>query len=91
MQTVLETNCNIDRKDILNYFFEGLRSIKLLNDLMFYTNQKQLLSYFLRTINVMLGIFLYSKVPTIRHIFGFVAENSLSISRKRLFQNTISI
>ena len=35
--------------------------------------------------------FLYNKVATIRHIFGFVAKRSLSISRKRLFPNLIRI
>ena len=84
MQTVLGTNCNIYRKDILNNLFEGLKSIKLLNDLTFYTKPEQLLPHSLRTINVMLGIFLYNKVPTIRLIFYFVAEDYLSISiRKR--------
>ena len=37
------------------------------------------------------ALFRYSKAPTIIHSFDFVAEHPMSISRERLFQNSISI
>ena len=57
MQSVLGTNCNIYRKDILNYFFEGLKSIKLLNDLTFYTKSKTIIAIFPQDYQCQVGHF----------------------------------
>ena len=46
MQTGPGTNCKIYRKDFLNDFFKGLKSIKLLNELTFYTNSKTIITTF---------------------------------------------
>ena len=60
MQTVLGTNCNIYRKDILNYFLEGLKFIKLLNDLpvTFYTKSKTIIATFPQDYQCHVGLLL---------------------------------
>ena len=63
MQTVLGTNCNIYRKYILNYLFEGLKSIKLINDLTFYTKSKTIIDTFPQDYQCHVGHFFYTRYP----------------------------
>ena len=68
MQTVLGTNCTIFRKKKLKYFFEGLKSIKLLNDLTIYTKSKTIILTFPQDYQCHVGHFIFCSSVVQPHI-----------------------